>query len=258
MSDALVVERQGRLAIVRMDRPERRNALSVDYMRELTHCAHGLAADPDVDVVILTGGPRWFSAGADLKDTARWDALSKSLVEARDIAGIGYRMSKAWEDMPQITIAAIEGYALGGGIALALACDWRVIADDATVALPEIGLGIPLTWGTIARLVALAGPATAKRLTILCERIAAAEAKQFGIVDYVVPSGTTLDKASAIAAQVLDQPRAVVRMSKETANATAFVLTQLASHAGADQFTLAAMSPESKEARARFVARGGK
>ncbi|MFN0306214.1 MAG: enoyl-CoA hydratase/isomerase family protein [Burkholderiales bacterium] len=252
MTDTLGIERRGRLAIVRMNRPERRNALSIDAMLELTRCANALALDTAIDVVILTGTTQWFSAGADLKDTARWDALSKPLVEARDIAGVGYRMARAWEEMPQITVAAIEGYAIGGGIALALACDWRVAASDAFISLPEIGLGIPLTWGTLARLVALAGPATAKRLTILCERIDAPEAKSMGILDYLTPKGGAFDKAIAIADQVLAKPRAVVRMSKETINATAFTLAHLASHAAADQFTLAANSEESREARARF------
>ncbi len=253
MTDTLNIERRGRLAIVRMNRPERRNALSIDAMLELTRCANDLALEPALDVVILTGSSTWFSAGADLKDKARWDALSKPLVEARDIAGVGYRMARAWEEMPQITMAAIEGYAIGGGIALALACDWRIAADDSFVSLPEIGLGIPLTWGTLARLVALSGPATAKRLTILCERIEAAEAKSMGIVDYVVPKGGAFEKALAVAALVLEKPRAVVRMSKETINATAFTLAHLASHAAADQFTLAATSEESREARARFA-----
>ena len=252
MTDTLGLERRGRLAIVRMNRPERRNALSIDAMLELTRCANDLALDGAIDVVILTGTTQWFSAGADLKDTARWEALSKPLVEARDIARVGYRMARAWEEMPQITVAAIEGYAIGGGIALALACDWRVAAEDAFISLPEIGLGIPLTWGTLARLVALAGPATAKRLTILCERIDAAEAKSMGILDYLAPKGGAFDKAVAVAHQVLGKPRAVVRMSKETINATAFTLAHLASHAAADQFTLAANSEESREARAQF------
>lgn len=253
MSQALNIEQRDRLAIVRMNRPERRNAMSVDFMLEITRCAHAIAANTSIDVVILTGGERWFSAGADLKDNKRWEALSKSLTEARDIAGVGYRMARAWEEMPQISIAAIEGYAIGGGLALALACDWRVIADNAFVSLPEIGLGLPLTWGTIPRLVALGGPAVAKRLTILCERVSAQDAAAMRLVDYVCPAAGALEQARQIAEKVLEQPRAVVRMSKETANATAFALAHVASYAGADQFTLAAASEESRAARARFT-----
>jgi len=252
MSEGLVIEREQRVAIVRMHRPQRRNAMSLAYIRELTHTAETLRDDGEIDVVLLTGGPRWFSAGADLKDDERWSIGSKSLDEQREIGQTGYRMARAWEELPQITIAAIEGYALGGGLALALACDWRVLAEDAFVGVPEIGLGIPLTWGTLPRLIALAGPARAKRLTILCEQISATEALQMGLVDYVVAAGGTLAQARNIAARVLEMPRAAVRMSKETINATAYALAHLASHAGADQFTLAAASPEAAGARERF------
>jgi enoyl-CoA hydratase/carnithine racemase len=253
MSQTLTIEQRERLAIVRMNRPERRNAMSVDLMLEITRCAHDIAANSSIDAVILTGGPNWFSAGADLKDNTRWEAMGKSLTEARDIAAIGYRMARAWEEMPQVSIAAIEGYAIGGGLALALACDWRVIAGNAFVSLPEIGLGLPLTWGTIPRLVALGGPAIAKRLTILCERVNAQDAATMRLVDYVCPAGGALEQAQLVAAQVLKQPRAVVRMSKETANAAAYALAHVASYAGADQFTLAAASAESRTARERFA-----
>lgn len=249
---SVTVERGGRTAIVTMNRPERRNALSVDFMRELTRVAESFREDAEIDAVLLTGGAGFFSAGADLKDEARWSADAKPLVERREIAQTGYRLARAWEEMPQITIAAIEGYAIGGGLALALACDWRVIASDAFVSLPEIALGLPLTWGTLPRLVALAGPARTKRLTILCERVPAAEAFSMGIVDHVVDPGTTLEKAGGIADQVLQMPRASVRMSKETINATAYALAHLASHAGADQFTLAGASDEAAAAREAF------
>jgi enoyl-CoA hydratase/carnithine racemase len=255
MSDTLNVQREGRLAVVRMERPERRNAFSLAFMRSLTHFAETLREDASIDVVVLTGGEEWFSAGADLKDEERWSLAQKPLVEQREIGQTGYRMARAWEELPQISIAAIEGYALGGGLALALACDWRVIAENAFVGVPEIGLGIPLTWGTLPRMIALAGPARTKRLAILCEQIAASEAMTMGLVDYVVARGETLSCARTLAQRVLGMPRAVVRMSKETINATAYALAHLASHAGADQFNLAAASDEATAARARFLER---
>jgi enoyl-CoA hydratase/carnithine racemase len=252
MDEPVMIEREGRIAVVRMNRPARRNALSIEFMRTLTRTAQALRDEAEVDVVLLTGGGGWFSAGADLTDEARWSIASKSLVEQREIGQTGYRMARAWEELPQITIAAIEGYAIGGGLALALACDWRVLAENAFISLPEIGLGIPLTWGTLPRLIALGGPARAKRLTILCERIGAQDALQMGFVDHVVAPGAALDQARHMAARVLEMPRAAVRMSKETVNATAYALAHLASHAGADQFNLAAASPEATQARERF------
>ena len=147
---------EGRLARLTLDRPERRNAFSAELMRELIAAAADLAARRDVDAVIVNGSGGVFSAGADLKDATRW-AGGAPLLEQRETSGLGGRMARAWEELPQMTVAAIEGYAIGGGLAFAAALDWRVMASDAFVSLPEISLGIPLTWGTLPRLVNLVG-----------------------------------------------------------------------------------------------------
>lgn len=239
----------GRLATVRLARPEARNALSQALMRELLAVARELADRSDIDVVLLTGDERCFSAGADLRDASRWADEGLSLTERREVASLGYRLCSAWEALPQISIVVIEGYAVGGGLALSLACDWRVLADDAFVSLPEIALGIPLTWGAIPRLVSLVGPARAKRLTILCERVPAAQALVIGLVDYVAPPGQALRKAREVAQQTLALPATAVRMSKETVNAVATALHHASSHMGHDQIALAAASAESRAAR---------
>src|SRR3546814_1727011 len=96
-------------------------------------------------------------------------------------------MCRAWEDMPQLTIAATEGLNVGGGIALTLACDWRVMAESAYLYVPEVQIGIPLGWQTIPRLVNLVGPARAKQIVLLGEKMSAAKAQEWGIVDFVVP-----------------------------------------------------------------------
>lgn len=240
----------GRLATVQLRRPEARNALSQALMRELLAVARELAERSDIDVVLLTGDERCFTAGADLRDASRWADEGLSLTERRETSALGYKLCKAWEEVPQISIVAIEGYAVGGGLALALACDWRVLADDAFVSLPEIALGIPLTWGAIPRLVSLVGPARAKRLTILCERVPATQALMMGLVDYTAPPGQALRKAREVAAQTLAMPAAAVRMSKETANAVSTALHHVAGHMGHDQIALAAASDESRAARA--------
>ena len=252
----LTVTIDGHSATVTLNRPTARNALSRALMRELTRTAHGLAERSDIDVVLLTGAGGVFSAGADLNDANAWADDSLSTIERREIASTGFKLCKAWEEMPQITIAAIEGYAVGGGLALSLACDWRVMADDAFVSLPEIALGIPLTWGTIPRLVNLLGPAKAKRLTILCERFNAADALAMGIVDYAAAKGGALAKAREIAAQTLAKPAASVRMSKESVNAAATILNHATSYMAHDQIALAAGSPESRAARSAALKRG--
>jgi enoyl-CoA hydratase/carnithine racemase len=241
-------EYSGRLATVILDRPERRNAFSADLMREMIACARELEARQDVDAVIVTGAAGCFSAGADLKDDSRW-AGGAPLLQQRETASLGQRMARAWEELPQITIAAIEGYAVGGGLALAVALDWRVMARDAFVSLPEISLGIPLTWGTLPRLVNLMGPARAKRLAILGERVGAEEALALGLVDHLCEPGHAMERARALANQVLEKPRHSVLMTKETVNAYAGLGAHAVSHMAHDQLELAAGSPESRAAR---------
>ena len=255
MYRTLKLEIKTAIATVELHRPESRNAMSAELMREMIACAGRLAAKRDVDVVIMRGNGRCFSAGADLKDASRWSNGERPFDEQREIAALGYRMARAWEEIPQITIAAIEGYAIGGGLALVAALDWRVLAEDAFVSLPEIALGIPLTWGTLPRLVNLVGPARAKRLSILCERIPAAEALAMGLADYVAAPGKALSTARALAKQVLALPRNSVRMTKESINAYASIGAHASSHMAHDQVQLAAASPEAKAAREAFALR---
>ena len=241
-------EFSGRIATVTLARPDRRNALSAELMREMIACAQELAARRDLDVVLVTGAAGVFSAGADLKDSTRW-AGGAPLLEQREIAGLGQRMARAWEELPQITIAAIEGYAVGGGLALAVALDWRVMARDAFVTLPEISLGIPLTWGTLPRLVNLVGPARAKRLAILGERVAAEPALAMGLVDELCDKSGAMEAARRLAEAVLEKPKHSVMMTKETVNAYAGLGAHAVSYMAPDQLELAAASPESRAAR---------
>jgi enoyl-CoA hydratase len=252
--DHLTLEIEPRLAVVRLNRPAVRNALSQALMQELTAVCAGAGRahrhrrrDPHRRQHLLHRRRR-------PEGRARPGPTRRlPLVTRRHLAGLGYRMCKAWEALPQISIVAIEGYAVGGGLALSLACDWRVLADDAWVSLPEIALGIPLTWGTIPRLVNLLGPARAKRLTILCERIAAPEALAMGLVDHTAPKGQALQAARDLAARTLAMPAAAVRMSKESVNAVATALNHAAGHMAHDQIALAASSDEAAAARAQAL-----
>jgi enoyl-CoA hydratase len=253
LTDILLVEVSGRIATVTLNRPDKKNALSHALMRALIRTARDLAERSDIDVVLLTGAGSVFSAGADLKDAQRWANESLPLAERREIASTGYKLCKAWEEIPQITIVAIEGFAIGGGLALSLACDWRVAADNAFVSLPEIALGIPLTWGTVPRLVNLLGPAKAKRATILCERFTAQDAHSMGLLDYIAAPGQALAKAHAVAQQVLALPQTAVRMSKESVNAHALALNHIAGYMAHDQIALAAADTSSREARAKAL-----
>lgn len=253
MFSTLKLEIAGRIATVTLDRPRVRNAMSLELMEELLACASALAARDDAQVVILRGAGGCFSAGADLNDARRWAEGDAPLAERRRVASLGYRMARAWEELPQVTIAAIEGYAIGGGLALALALDWRVIARDAFVWLPEIALGIPLTWGTLPRLANLAGPAKAKRLAMLCERMPARAALALGIADWLAPRGGAAARARRIAARVLALPQSSVRMTKESVHAYCSIGAHAASHMAHDQLQLAAAGTEARTAREAFL-----
>src|SRR5260221_6732049 len=255
MCRTLKLDSKGRIATIALHRPEARNAMSAQLMREMIACASRVSAMRDIDVVMVGGSGVCFPAGADLKDASRWGDAARPLDEQREIAALGYRMARAWEEVPQITIAAIEGYAIGGGLALAVAFDWRVLAEDAFVSLPEISLGIPLTWGTLPRLVNLVGPARAKRLSMLCERIPAREALAMGLSDYSSAPGKAFAVARAVAKQILALPRNSVRMTKESINAYASIGAHAASHMAHDQRLIAEGSAEAKAAREAFAAR---
>ena len=181
LPDGLMLERTGARATVSLARADRRNALSAEIMRGLRDVALWLKNDIETHVVVLTGTPV-FSAGADLKDPdMRTDHLDK--LSQRQALLLGPDMCAAWEALEQVTIAAIEGYCLGGGLALAVACDWRVCADNAALRLPEVPLGINMSWQANPRITALVGPARAKEITILGEDVAATTAFDWGLVD---------------------------------------------------------------------------
>jgi enoyl-CoA hydratase len=183
MTSNVTIERTGRIAIVRFDRGDSANALSLGLCRELTAAARSFENDSQVSAVILTGSPTRFSNGADLKDPELSASRRAPLAERRVLMQTGGRMCRAWEEIEAITIAAIEGWCVGGGAALAAACDLRIAADNATFYVPEIERGMNLSWGTVPRLVRLVGPARTKRIVVLAEKLDAARAMQWGLVD---------------------------------------------------------------------------
>ena len=152
---------------------------------------------------------------------------------------LGPRLTRAWYEMDQITIAAIEGFCIGGGIALAVALDFRIMARDAHIRVPEIGLGMNMSWQSVPRMLQLIGPARTKQAVILADqRISAAEAYDWGLVEQVTEPGASLDAAMEFAEKFAAQPPIPVAMTKQTVNRLAGALDDLASHMDLDQFAL--------------------
>jgi enoyl-CoA hydratase/carnithine racemase len=253
MSDSYVtVERNGPIALVRFDRGQKLNAFDGKLILELTDVARSFHDDLETRAVVLTGSQDYFSAGADLVDLSARSDSSVSELEQRHVFSRGVRLCEAWEQMPQITVAAIEKLAVGAGVALPLACDWRVLGESAYLWVPEVKIGVNLQWGALPRLINLVGPARAKRICILCERMNAEQALDWGLVDEIAPDGEALEKAMELAQTAADRPPIAVRMIKEAVNATTNTLNRTASHADADQSMLSAASADAKSARDRF------
>jgi enoyl-CoA hydratase len=250
------IEKQGPIAVVRFDRKENLNAFSQALVLELTDVARSFHDDVETQAIVLTGAAEAFSSGADLKDAESW-VRPMNDVERRQRFYRGVRLCEAWEHTPQITIAAIERMAVGAGVAIALACDWRVLGSGAFLYVPEVKIGLNLQWGALPRLITLVGPARAKRITLLCERMGAQQALDWGLVDEVAPDGGTVDKALELARMVTAMPAATVRLVKDAVNATAGALHRATSFADADQSALTAGFAAAHQARSDFVS-GGK
>ena len=156
--DYVSIEERGGIAIVRFDRKANLNAFNEKLVVEMTRAARGFFDDLETHVVILAGASNAFSAGFDLKAADSWPSETDDLKRRQRAYG-GVRLCKAWEAMPQITIAAMEKLAVGAGVAIALACDWRVLARDAYLYVPEVKIGLNLQWGALPRLITLVGPA---------------------------------------------------------------------------------------------------
>src|ERR1700758_2234881 len=204
LPDYLKLERglgpEGRIAVVRFDRGDGINALSPAAMRQLTAVARSFEDDGDTSVVVLTGSASAFSAGFDLKDAEGRSRRDMDLGTLRRHVRIGPRLTRAWQEMEQVTIGAIEGFAIGGGVALAVALDFRVIASNAHLRVPEIALGMSMSWQSIPRMLHLIGPARTKQAVIIAdERISAEEALEWGLVEEVAEPGKAFEAAMALA-----------------------------------------------------------
>jgi enoyl-CoA hydratase len=247
---------EGRIAVVRFDRGDGINALSPEAMRQLTDAARHFEDDSETSVVVLTGSDKAFSAGFDLKDPEGQSRRTMDLGSLRRHLKLGPRLSRAWQEMEQITIGAIEGFCIGGGVALAVALDFRIMARDAHIRVPEIGLGMNMSWQSIPRMLHLMGPARTKQAVILADqRISSAEAYQWGLVEEVTDPGNAFNAAMALAAKVASQPPLSVAMTKLTVNRLAHALDDLASHMDIDQFALASLTEDHKEGVAAFLER---
>jgi enoyl-CoA hydratase len=205
------VDREGPVAVVIIDRPGSLNALNHGVLGELRERLVEVAKDPAVRAVILAGaGEKAFAAGADIREM-----VGLSPLEARRFALLGQEVAAVLEGMGKPTIAAINGYALGGGCELAMACDVRIAAEGAVMGQPEVGLGIPPGFGGTQRLPRLVGPGRAAELIFTGDRIDAREAQRLGLVNRVVPREKVLEEAKALAGRMAQRSGSAIALAKE-------------------------------------------
>lgn len=244
---------EGRIAIIRFDRGSKANALSAEALRQLTEAARRFHARPDISAVVLTGRPEVFTLGADFKDPERAAMREQGLAERRISLRLGPEMCEAWEKVDALTVMAIEGWCVGGGMALAAACDLRVLGRSAKLYIPEVERGMNMSWGSIPRLVALVGPARAKRLAALCEKIDAPTAQAWGLADVVAEDGQALAAARQLAERAAQLPPTALKMVKSDINAAALALSRLAGRNDTEAFALMEQSEDFKEGIEAFL-----
>ena len=202
------------ICTVKINRPDKLNAMNMDAAKELVEIFENLGKDSDVKVIILTGeGDKAFSAGADI------EYMSKiSPDESEEYAKLGQLVTATVENVKQPTIAAVNGFALGGGCELAMSCDIRIAANTAKMGQPEVTIGIPPGWGGTQRLMRIVGIAKAKELVYTGKMIKADEAREIGLVNQVVELSTLMDETLKMAKVIASNSSIAVRMSKSAIN----------------------------------------
>lgn len=209
-----VVDEDG-IATLSLNRPEQRNAIHREMVEEMHGALDELGRDSRVRVLLLRGeGGKAFAAGADIAELSKRRALEAFLQ-------INARLFQAVEDFPHPVIAAVEGYALGGGCELALACDLRVASESAKFGFPEVGLGIFPAAGGTHRLPRLVGLGKAKELVFTGRIISAEQAHAIGLVEHLAPPGEAENRARLLAAEIARNGALAVRVAKTALNAIA-------------------------------------
>lgn len=207
---AVDVTRDGAIATVTLNRAQVMNAFNTEQLRSFIDAFRVFKDDPSVHVVILTGaGEKAFAAGADIKEMVDLDRAG-----AYEFGKLGHAATRAVETLPQPVIAAVNGFAMGGGCEIALAADFRIASENAVFGQPEVGLGIPPGWGGTQRLVRAVGPGIAAEMILTGRRVTADEALRVGLVNAVVPFAELMTKAIELASMIARSSPAAVRSSK--------------------------------------------
>lgn len=240
---------EDRIAFVVIERPDALNALNEDVIREMTSCMRELRRDNSICTVIITGsGEKAFVAGADIKVMAKMTAT-----EARVFAKFGQNLTKLIESFNKPVIAAVNGFALGGGCELAIACHIRIASENAKFGQPEVGLGLIPGFGGTQRLPRLVGRGVATELIVTGKMIDANHAEKIGLVNHVVPQNELIDLCKEIANQIAKNSPLAVKLALDAMHHGLALTLDEAINYEASEFGFLFNSHDMKEGTTAFV-----
>ena len=245
----LLMEVENEIAVVTINRPKSLNALNSETLAEINTCLAEIETRTDIKVVILTGsGAKSFVAGADISEM-----VNATPAEGRAMGLLAREAFGRLENMPQVTIAAVNGFALGGGCEISMACDIRVAAENAKFAQPECGLGILPGFGGTQRLARLVGKGRAKEMIFTCDMIDAQDAYRIGLVNHVVPQEELIDYCKAMAGRIMKNAPYAVTLAKQVINSGADMDLDNGLKLEANIFGLSFSTEDKKEGMTAFL-----
>ena len=247
--DNIIFQVEDGISTITFNRPETLNALNSELLKEFSHSLDEIAANEDIRVLILTGaGEKSFVAGADITELATFNAL-----QAKRFSERGHFLLNKLQELPIPVIAAVNGFALGGGNEIALACDFIYASENAMFGLPEITLGIIPGFGGTQRLPRLVGKNIAKELIFTGKMIPASEAHAIGMVNMVCPQESLMDEVIKIAKNIALKGKVSLRAAKQAINSGMNVDLYSGCSIETDAFSLCMASPDAKEGTTAFL-----
>ena len=245
----ILYEKSEGVATITINRPEALNAFNADVIHEILHALEDVKADENVRVVILTGaGEKAFSAGADIKAMKGMNAL-----KARELSQMGEKLCSALENLEKPVIAAINGYALGGGLEVAMACDIRIASENAKMGQTEINIGLIPGWGGTQRLTRLIGMTKAKELIFTGKMIDAKTAEQLGLVNMVIPQDKFREAVRQFALELAQKAPVAIRVAKALINKGAEISLDAAIALEREGFGVVASTEDLQEGVSAFI-----